>query len=161
MDVTKHEAMAQLCRGIHDRWGHVDLCIHSAVHAAPLAPAGHIGEKDWAKSVEINMTATATLIRMVEPLLQAAPAGRSVFFDDPPGGEKFFGPYGATKAGQIALARSWQAESERTGPAVAILSPQPMATALRARFYPGETRDALASPRDEARRLLPQVLGHA
>jgi hypothetical protein len=29
-----------------------------------------------------------------------------------------------------------------------------MATATRARFFPGEDRDALAHPRDEAKRLL-------
>ncbi len=154
MDITKADAMAHLCRGIHDRWGHVDLWLHTAVHAAPLTPAGHIDTRDWEKSVAINMTATATLIRMVEPLLHTAPAGRAVFFDDPRGGEPFFGSYGATKAGQIALARSWQAETRRTGPRVDILAPAPLATATRARFFPGEDRAALARPADEAARLL-------
>jgi len=154
MDVTNADAMAHLCRGIHDRWGHADLWLHTAIHAAPLAPAGHIDAKDWDKSIAINATAAATLIRMVEPLLHAAPAGRAVLFDDPRAGEKFFGAYGATKAAQVALARSWQAETERTGPKVDIVEPRPLATALRARFFPGEDRKALAAPRDEARRLL-------
>ena len=70
---------------------------------------------------------------MVEPLLLAAPAGRAVFFDDPRAGAKFFGAYGATKAAQIALARSWQAETGRTGPRVDIVTPRPMPTATRAR----------------------------
>lgn len=157
MDVTDPAAMAQLCRGIHDRWGHLDLWCHTAIHAAPLTPAAHVAAKDWARSVDVNATATATLIRMVEPLLLAAPAGRAVFFDDPRAGAKFFGAYGATKAAQIALARSWQAEAVRIGPAVSILSPAPMATALRARFFPGEDRAALAAPRDEADRLLAQI----
>lgn len=154
MDIANADAMAHLCRGIYDRWGHVDLWLHTAVHAAPLTPASHVDAKDWEKSVAINMTATSTLIRMVEPLLRAAPAGRAVFFDDPRGGEPFFGSYGATKAGQIALARSWQAETRRTGPRVDILSPAPLATATRARFFPGEDRGPLARPADEAVRLL-------
>jgi NAD(P)-dependent dehydrogenase (short-subunit alcohol dehydrogenase family) len=158
MDITKPDAMAHLCRGIHDRWGHADLWLHTAIHAAPLSPAGHIDAKDWTKSLTINATATATLIRMVEPLLRAAPAGRAVFFDDPRAGEKFFGAYGATKAAQMALARSWKAETERTGPRVDIVAPRPLATALRARFFPGEDRAALAPPREEATRLL-GVLG--
>jgi NAD(P)-dependent dehydrogenase (short-subunit alcohol dehydrogenase family) len=157
MDITNPDAMAHLCRGIHDRWGHADLWLHTAVHAAPLAPAGHIDAKDWDKSAAINATATATLIRMVEPLLRAAPQGRAVFFDDPRAGQKFFGAYGATKAAQMALARSWQAETERTGPRVDIVAPSPMPTAVRARFFPGEDRAALASPRDEALRLLPLI----
>ena len=158
MDVTDEAKVAQLCRAIHDRWGHADLWVHTAIHAAPLAPAGHIAAKDFDRSVALNVTATAMLIRMVEPLLQPAPAPRAVFFDDPRAGEKFFGAYGATKAAQIALARSWQAEAARLGPDVRILSPRPMATALRARFFPGEDRAALAPARDEAARLLPELL---
>ncbi len=160
MDIANPDAMAHLCRGIHDRWGRADLWLHTAIHAAPLAPAGHIDGKDWDKSAAINATATATLVRMVEPLLRAAPAGRAVFFDDPRAGRKFFGAYGATKAAQIALARSWQAESERTGPRIDIVEPRPLATALRARFFPGEDRAALTPPREEALRLV-DLLGLA
>jgi NAD(P)-dependent dehydrogenase (short-subunit alcohol dehydrogenase family) len=154
MDITKPDAMAQLCRGIYDRWGHVDLWAHTAIHAAPLAPANHIDAKDLAKSVEINVTATATLIRMVAPLLEAAESGKALFFDDPRAGEKFFGAYGASKAAQIALARSWQAETRNTGPAVHILAPLPMPTATRARFFPGEDRETLTPAPEAAKALL-------
>jgi NAD(P)-dependent dehydrogenase (short-subunit alcohol dehydrogenase family) len=91
-------------------------------------------------------------------LLRVAPAGRATFFDDPRAGQKFFGAYGASKAAQIALARSWQAETARTGPSVMILEPRPMATALRARFFPGEDRTALVPPAAEAARLAPSML---
>ena len=157
MDVTKEDAMAQLCRGIHDRWGHADLWLHTAIHAAPLAPADHVDGRDLAKSVATNITATSALMRMVAPLLHAAPAGRAVFFDDPRAGDKFFGAYGATKAAQMALVRSWAAETVNTGPEVCVLSPAPMPTATRARFFPGEDRGELASPGDEAKRLLAQL----
>lgn len=157
MDITVDAAMQQLCRGIFDRWGKLDLWLHTAIHAAPLAPAGHIGPKDLAKSITINIEATSRLIAYVGPLL--GQTGQAVFFDDPRGGDPFFGAYGATKAAQIALARSWQAESQRTGPKVQILEPAPMPTATRARFYPGEDRSTLADPAAEAARLLPQILG--
>ena len=157
MDITVDAAMQQLCRGIFDRWGKLDLWLHTAIHAAPLAPAGHIGPKDLAKSMTINVEATARLIGYVGPLL--GDTGKAVFFDDPRGGEQFFGSYGATKAAQIALAKSWQAESVKTGPKVEILAPNPMPTGTRARFYPGEDRAPLASISDEAARLLPAILG--
>ena len=153
MDITKRDAMAHMCRGIHDRWGHADLWVHAAVHAAPLTPAGHIQQKDWDKSVAINVTATGGLIGMVEPLLLAAERGTAMFFDDPRGGEKFFGAYGATKAAQVALARSWQAETVKTGPWVLIETPPGMPTATRARFFPGEDRGALTHPREVAEGL--------
>lgn len=152
MDITERDAMAQLCRGIHDRWGTLALWLHTAVHAAPLSPAAHITDADLARSVAVNVTAAGTLIGFVAPLLGLD--GQAVFFDDPRGGEKFFGSYGATKAAQIALARSWQAETLRTGPRVQILAPAPMPTATRARFFPGEDRAPLQHPRTEAARLL-------
>ena len=156
MDITVDAAMQQLCRGIFDRWGKLDLWLHTAVHAAPLAPTGHIGPKDLTKSLTINVEATARLIAYVSPLLGLT--GQAVFFDDPRAGQPFFGAYGATKAAQTALARSWQAETAKTGPCVQIVTPAPMPTATRARFYPGEDRNPLADPKAEAARLLPEIL---
>lgn len=152
MDITVAEAMATLCRGIHDRWGRLDIWLHTAIHASPLSPATSIDPKHWEKSQAINATAVSVLIPYVAPLLGRE--GRAVFFDDPRAGQKFFGTYGATKAAQIALAHSWAAETANTGPKVHVLQPHPMPTACRARFFPGEDRSALAAPKDEAARLL-------
>ena len=143
MDITNDDAMRHLCRSIHDRWGHVDLWAHAAIHAAPLAPAGSLDTKDWDKSITTNTRATGQLIPMIDPLLRAAPSGTALFLDDPKAGEKFYAAYGATKSAQIALARSWAAESARHGPRVVIATPAPMPTATRARFHPGEDRSLL------------------
>lgn len=152
MDIANRDAMAHLCRSIHDRWGRVDLWAHTAIHAAPLTPASHMDAKDWQKSLSINLDALGHLIPFIAPLL--GEDGQALFFDDPHGGEKFFGHYGTTKTAQIALARSWAAETVKTGPRVRILAPHPMATHTRARFFPGEDRSALARPATEAERLL-------
>ncbi|NIZ15231.1 SDR family oxidoreductase [Phaeobacter sp. HF9A] len=156
MDITVPEAMATLCRGIFDRWGKLDLWIHTAIHGAPLSPAHHVTQKEWTKAMAINATATSVLIPYVAPLL--GQDGRAVFFDDACAGEKFFGAYGASKAAQLAMVRSWQAETSRTGPRVQLLTPAAMPTALRARFFPGEDRNALTSPTEVAATLLPQIL---
>ncbi|HOZ31708.1 MAG TPA: SDR family oxidoreductase [Tabrizicola sp.] len=153
MDVTNDDAMRHLCRSIHDRWGGLGLWVHAAIHAAPLAPAGHLDQKDWDKSVAINIRACGLLIPMVEPLLTAQ-RGTAVFLDDPQAGKPFFGAYGATKAAQIALAQSWQAETAKHGPRVVIATPAGMATATRARFFPGEDRAKLADVQGEAVRIL-------
>ena len=154
MDVTGADAMAQLCRGIYDRWGRLDLWLHTAVHAAPLAPAAQMDGRDWDRSVAVNVTAFGRLVPLVEPLLQLSPRPRAMLFDDPRAGQKFFGAYGATKAAQIALARSWQAETAKFPLQVRILTPKPMPTTTRARFFPGEDRALLADPMTEAERLL-------
>lgn len=165
IDITKDDALRHLCRSIHDRWGHVDLWIHTAVQAPPLSPAGHVAIKDWDRTLATTLRATGVLIPMVEPLLRAAPAmGRAVFFDDPscrtPEGalRPHHGAYGAAKAGQLALAQAWAAENAALGPArapqVTIFAPAPMPTASRARLVPGEPAARVSSCADEARRCL-------
>jgi len=156
MDITVDAAMQQLCRSIFDRWGRLDLWVHAAIHAAPLTPTSHVNPKDFNTSTDVNLTATSRLITYAAPLL--GQTGKAVFFDDPRGGQPFFGSYGATKAAQMALAHSWAKETVKTGPQVQILTPDPMSSATRARFFPGEDRSTLRDPRDEATRLLPQIL---
>ncbi len=154
MDITNADAMRHLCRSIHDRWGKLDLWVHSAVHVAPLTPADHMGEKDWDKTVSTNVRATGLLIPYVSPLLRASGAGTAVFVDDAAHG-KFLGAYAATKAAQRALFDSWHAETVNLeGLRVMSFTPAPMPTATRARFYPGEDRSILADPHSEAQRLL-------
>lgn len=153
MDVTNDDAMRHLCLNIHTRWGGVALWVHTAIHAAPLAPANALDAKDWDKSISTNVRATGSLIPMVEPLLRAH-KGTALFLDDPRAGQKFFGAYGASKAAQIALAKSWQSETAKIGPRVLIETPAPMPTAIRARFFPGEDKSPLARTTDEATRLI-------
>ncbi|RJE79524.1 SDR family oxidoreductase [Paracoccus sp. JM45] len=153
MDVGEAAAMQQMAQAIAGRWGGLDLWAHCAIHAAPMSPAPHIEGRDWSKSMLINVEVTRGLIALLEPLLRRN-GGTSLFFDDPREGQKFFGVYGATKAAQIALARTWQAETARMGPRVVIDSPAPMPTAVRARFFPGEDRSQLISCKAEAERIL-------
>ena len=153
MDVTEAAAMMQLAGAIAQRWGGLDLWAHMAIHAAPLSPAGHVDAKDWAKSLAVNATATQNLIGLVEPLLLAR-GGTAIIPDDPRAGQKFFAAYGASKAAQMALARSWQAETATIGPRVLIPCPAPMPTAVRARFFPGEDRAALSPCRGQAEDIL-------
>ena len=160
MDVTNTDAMAHLCRGIFDRWGYLDLWAHTAVYAQLLSPADHIDPKDFDRTIGTNVTATGKLLPMVSPLLAMAPRRADVlFFDDNHTGEPFFGAYGASKAAQIAMARSWASETANsaTAPRIHVLAPRPMPTATRARFFPGEDREALAKPADEAARLLAEA----
>jgi len=154
MDITDAEAMRHLCRGIHDRWGHLDLWVHTAIHTPPMSPADHLDGKDWAGVVATDIAAPGMLIPFISPLLRATATGIAVHVDDPNAG-KFLGGYAAAKAAQRALFGAWALENVKTqAPRVISFTPEPMPTATRARFYPGEDRSALADPRAEARRLI-------
>lgn len=158
MDVSEPAAMMQLAGAIAGRWGGLDLWVHTAIHAAPLSPAGHVDAKDWAKSFAINATATQNLIGLMEPLLRARD-GMAIIPDDPRGGQRHFAAYGASKAAQMALVESWKAESEKLGPRVLTPQPAPMPTGTRARFFPGEDRAPLSPCRDEAAKIVALIAG--
>ncbi|MEM9756914.1 MAG: SDR family oxidoreductase [Pseudomonadota bacterium] len=156
MDVTDEGAMAHLCRSVHDRWGRADIWVHAAHHATPFTRVHDIAAKDLDAVLATNLRATARLIAFMTPLLAPSQTPRAVFFDGD-WAPRFAGAYAMSKAAMRALIETWADETARTGPAVHLLRPAPMATALRARFYPGEDRSTLAAPRDEAARLLAPI----
>lgn len=154
LDITDEDALKRMCRAIHDRWGHIDLFVHAAAHAVPLSPVDHTSLKDFDRAWEVNARATLSLITNLLPLLNAAPEGQAVFLRDPYTGPKFLTGYAASRTAQTLIAEALAAETIQTGPKVTLFAPEPMPTALRHRFYPGENRDALTSCATEATRLI-------
>ncbi len=153
MDITDDPALERLGGAIHDRWGHMDLWLHTAIQAAPLQPAEHIDAKELDRSIATNIRALQRLIRVVDPLLRAAKAPLALIAADDVEGAKFHGTYAVSKSAQSALARAWAAETEGRL-SVAEIVPPPMPTALRARFHPGEDRAALTPIDNAAARLI-------
>ena len=79
LSLTDDGGVQRLCLAIHERWGRVDLVVHCAAHAPPLAPAEHIAAKDFAQAAEVNFAGTERLIVMTAPLLKASRTGCFVF----------------------------------------------------------------------------------
>jgi len=154
LDITDDDGLARMGAALFERWGGLDLWLHSAIAAGPLAPAAHVPVGDWDRVVAVNIRATQRLIAMIEPLLQARKGCAVLPVEPAAPGAKFMAAHGAAKAAQQAIWDSWAAETARAAHRVLRFAPEPMPTALRARFYPGEDRDALSHPRDQAARLL-------
>ena len=158
-DLTDDPGLERLGAAIHSRWGGLDLWIHAAVQDAPLSPAEHIDAKDWDKAFAVNARAVQRLIRCMDPLLRMSKTGgRAVFFDDPHNVGPFHGAYQASKAASGVILDAWAAETAKFPLTILRLTPPPMPSALRARFRPGEDREALTPARDVAASLLPQIL---
>lgn len=153
LDIRDDEGLKRMGAAIFERWGHVDLWLHTAASAPPLGPAEHIFEKDFDQAVDVNIRAFQRLIRVVDPLLRRAEAPLALIAGDAPEEPRFWGSYAATKAAQAALTRSWAAEAARRITIARILPPA-MPTALRARFFPGEDRGKLTPIDDVAARVL-------
>jgi len=157
LDVTDQAGLERMCLSIFERWGGLDLWVHAAIFVGPLSPVGHIPDKDWDKTLGINIKATQRLIALIDPLLRTK-GGTAILPVDDVAGHKFQAAYSAAKSAQKALWDSWAAESPATGPRVKTFAPKPMPTALRARFFPGEDRSGLSAPKAEAARLFAQIL---
>ena len=148
MTLTDGEAIDRLGGAIFERWGRLDVLFANAGDLGVVTPVAHLDPAAWDRAVAVNMTANYRLIRSMDPLLRAAPAGRAVFLTtglttvDRP----FFGVYAATKAGMEALVRSYMEETEHTGVRCALLSPGPMRTRMRAAAFPGEDPQDLPPP---------------
>ncbi len=150
LDICDSQGVQNLGQSIFDRWGGLDIWVHCAVYAAPLSPVNCLDGADLARSMAVNVTATAQLIGCIDPLLRAK-SGVAVCVEDTQAGGKFFGAYGASKAAQSALFASWRAENSVR---VCSFQPRPMRTAVRARFFPGQDGVGLADIGEEAERLL-------
>ena len=150
LDICDSQGVQNLGQSIFDRWGGLDIWVHCAVYAAPLSPVNCLDGADLARSMAVNVTATAQLIGCIDPLLRAK-SGVAVCVEDTQAGHKFFGAYGASKAAQSALFASWRAENSVR---VCCFQPRPMRTAVRARFFPGQDGAGLADIGEEAERLL-------
>lgn len=156
LDICDDPGLERLGVAVHERWGRVDLWLHTAFHAPPLQPAEHIDGKELDRSLATNIRAFQRLIRVTDPLLRLAEHGTALIAADEAAGKKFHGPYALAKAAQSALTRAWAAEAG-SRLRIAEIVPPPMPTALRGRFYPGENRDLLCPVREAARRLLDRL----
>ena len=156
LDICDDPGLERLGAAVHERWGRVDLWLHTAFHAPPLQPAEHIDAKELDRSLAVNVRAFQRLIRVVDPLLRLSEAGMALIAADDAAGKKFHGPYALAKAAQSALTRAWAAESGARI-TVAEVVPPPMPTALRGRFYPGESREKLCPIDEAAARLVARL----
>jgi NAD(P)-dependent dehydrogenase (short-subunit alcohol dehydrogenase family) len=152
IDLKQPEGLDPLGAHIFERWGRLDIMVHSAAVLGGITPTGHIDLKRWDEAVAVNLTATWRLIRSFEPLLRASEAGRAIFLTtgrvQRP--KAFWGAYAATKAGMEALVRCWADELESTSVRAVLLDPNSMRTKMRAEAYPGENPATVTDPAEIA-----------
>jgi len=152
LNLTQAERVDGLGPTLYQRFGKLDIFIANAGVLGSLSPLAHVTDKVWADTLEVNLTANWRLVRTLDPLLQRAEKARAVFVSSgAASGEKaYWGPYAVTKAGLEALARTYAAEVASTNIRVNLVNPGPVATAMRAKAFPGEDPATLPTPEDIA-----------
>lgn len=149
-DLTRGDAIDELGAVIAERFGRLDVLIGNAAELSTLSPLAHTDPATFQQTLATNMVTNFRLIRSLDPLLRASPAGSAVFVTSDVGKDPkaYFGAYAASKAALESLAMTYAAETARTNLRVNLVDPGPMRTHLRSKAYPGEDKEKLAWPKD-------------
>lgn len=152
LDLTDSQGIDNLGAAIYERWGRLDIMVANAGILGPMTPLSHVDPKDWAKVLDINLTANWRLIRSMEPLLRQSRAARAIMVTSG-AAEKaraYWGPYAVSKIALEKLAETWAAETTDSPLKVHLLDPGATRTGMRAAAMPGEDPETLPHPRDLA-----------
>lgn len=152
LDLLDGAGLDMIGPSIFDRFGRLDVLVHSAGALGKLTPVAHILPADWNSVVGVNLAAAWRLIRSCDPVLRAAPAGRAVFLTTHRAAEPraYWGAYGATKAALDHLVLTWAHEVATTALRVNLVDPGAVAGRIRTEAFPGEDPSTLAKPGDVA-----------
>jgi NAD(P)-dependent dehydrogenase (short-subunit alcohol dehydrogenase family) len=159
LDLADHEALDRLGASIFERWGRLDVFVGNAALLGPISPLPHISPKAFADVFNVNVTANWRLMRSLDLLLRAAPAGRVAFLTSAVASRAearaYWGLYAASKAALDLLARTYAAETVNTTKIkVMLANPGKMRTRMRAAAMPGEDPETLPKPEEFAPKLL-------
>ncbi len=160
LDMKDMDGIARLALALHERYGRLDVLVGNAGVLGPLSPLGHVEPKDWDNILAVNITANWQLIRTMDPLLKAAPAGRAVFNSSALSwlGRAYTGPYAASKAALNALVQVYAAETATTNVKVNAFNPGPTRTRMYASGWPGVDPETLPPPEEVVKALVPLCL---
>mgnify|MGYP000672160826 CR=1 FL=1 len=160
LDMKDMDGIARLALALHERYGRLDVMIGNAGVLGSLSPLGHVEPKEWDSVMAVNLTANWQLIRTMDPLLRAAPAGRAVFMTSGLSwhARAYTAPYAVSKAALNAMVRIYAAESATTNLRVNAFNPGPTRTRLFASGWPGVDPQTLAAPETVAKAVLPLCL---
>jgi len=162
LDLKDFAALDRLGASIYERWGKLDAFLGNAAVLGPVTPLSHINPKQFQELVDVNITANWRLIRSLDPLLRQSDAGRVLFMTSGVARRHmpFWGGYSMSKAALESLALIYAAECEGTNVKVNLLSPGALRTGMRARAFPGEDPQTLATP-DVVSPLIVEMLSPA
>ena len=160
LDMKDTDGIARLALALNERYQRLDVLVGNAGIGGPSSPLAHVEPKAWDEVLAVNLTANWHLIRTMDPLLRAAPAGRVVFITSGSAhnARAYRGPYSVSKAGLETIARTYANETATTNLRINVFSPNPTRTRMRAAIMPGEDPMTLPTPEEVARAIVPLCL---
>ncbi len=155
IDVTDRAALAGLVDDVVALWGRIDFLVNNA--GVSLVSYTDQSDDDfgaaWDRTIAVNLTAHANLIRLVAPHMRRAGFGRIVNIASTESIVATAGiaAYSASKSGVTGLTRSFAVELGRHGIPVNCVGPGPINTGMTAGI-PDDSKQAYAKRRVPLRR---------
>jgi NAD(P)-dependent dehydrogenase (short-subunit alcohol dehydrogenase family) len=150
LDLRDFERIDAMAAALGERFGKLDILAACAGTLGHLAPTGHYEPALVQEIIDVNLTANWRLIRALDPLLRAAPAGRAIFTTCAAARapRAYWSVYAASKAALEALVKSYADELGQTNLRANLVDPGPLRTALRFAAFPFEDRSQIKPPED-------------
>ena len=128
-DVSDYQAAATFFAAVEEEFDTLDILVNNAGIRRDAVLA-LMKEEDWRRVIDINLTGGFIMSRLALPLMLKQKYGRIIFITSPMGRMGFPGQanYAASKAGQVAMARSLCQEVAKRKITVNCLSPGFIAT---------------------------------
>lgn len=157
VDLADPDGVARLAKAVADRWGKLDILVHSAAVLPELMAVKDIEQVAFSKALTVNVLATQALIARFDSLLKASTDPRLVYLTTSvaTAPRAFWGAYAASKAAAEALIECHAQETRNISKLrVAIVDPGATRTAMRAKAYPGEDPASVKLPAVVAERIV-------
>lgn len=148
LDLRQSDSIDALGAQIYERFGKLDILVGNAATLGTLSPIAHASPSEVEDVFSINVLANARLLRACDPLLRLAKTGRVIMVTSGAAQRAvaYWGPYAASKAALENLTLTYAAEVAMTTVRANLLDPGAVATAMRAKAFPGEDPKTLPTP---------------
>ena len=133
-DVADHEACADLVKQVHDRFGHIDVFVHSA----GIAGMDDSKPEEWDRVIRVHLYGTHFICRAVEPVMVEQKSGSIVILTsiaDNTGGAN---SYSAAMAGKLSYGLGLAKKLARHNVRVNCVAPGTVFTEMLDPFYKDE-----------------------
>lgn len=152
-----HDQLDALGATLHQRFGRVDMLVHSAAMLGALGPLTHQDPAQFQRVLMVNCTAAWRLLRSLDALLRQSPNVDVILPDCDLGDDTtaYWGPYRASKAALRTLAHTFAREMQQHG-TITVHTPLPaaMPTKLHTAAFPGIDAANLSTAQAEAAKIL-------